>query len=70
MKRISNDKDIHNYISWLIKNHHWSYSKGKKHGSLFSRTGKRITVPSTPSDCRAYKNLRKDIERVIKNEVY
>ncbi|VEF27468.1 Uncharacterised protein [Shewanella baltica] len=68
MKRISNDKDIQNYITWVIKKHHWVFSKGKKHSRLFSKSGKRITVPVTPSDCRAYKNLRKDIERIIKNE--
>ncbi|MGI1999642.1 hypothetical protein [Shewanella frigidimarina] len=70
MKRFSNNKDIQNYIKNLIKLHRWQFSKGKKHNCLFSKAGKRITVPSTPSDCRSYQNFKKDIERIIANEVY
>jgi len=68
MKRFSNNKDIQICIKNLIKLHHWQFSNGKKHNCLFSKAGKRITVPSTPSDRRAYQNFRKDIERIIKNE--
>lgn len=63
MKKYSSNKDIHKFILKLIKNK-WSYASGKRHGSLYTPYGKRITVPGSPSDRRAFKNFVKDIERL------
>ena len=68
MKRFSKNKDINSFIRQLIKSEQWYCLQDKKHCSLFSPTGKRITVPSTPSDYRAYINFKKDIERVTLRE--
>ncbi|RTR28946.1 hypothetical protein EKG39_18390 [Shewanella atlantica] len=68
MKRFSKDKDINSFIRQLIKSDKWYCLRGKKHNSVFSPKGKRVTVPSTPSDRRAYINFKKDIERVISCE--
>lgn len=39
----------------------WGYRKGGKHGVLIAHGGRRLSVPSTPSDWRAYKNFRRDV---------
>ena len=64
MTKYSNDKDIQKLICRLVKQD-WQFRRRKKHGSIFSPTGKRFTVPGTPSDKRAFKNLNKDIQRSI-----
>ncbi|MBT0068284.1 hypothetical protein J4H69_20265 [Vibrio alginolyticus] len=69
MRRFSKNKDINAFIRQLIKSKQWYCVQGGKHCSLFSPAGKRITIPSTPSDYRAYKNFKKDIERIIYHEV-
>jgi len=68
MRRFSNNKDINKFIKSLIRGEKWSCLRGKKHPYLYSPKGKRITVPSTPSDYRAYQNFKKDIMRVILHE--
>lgn len=68
MKRFSKNKEINVYIRQLIKYAHWSCAQGKRHNSIFSPLGKRITVPSTPSDYRAYLNFKKNIQRTIQRE--
>ena len=68
MKRISKDKDINSFVRSLIKLSHWTAVRGSKHIALLSPLGKRITVPSTPSDRRAYINFKKDVLRTISNE--
>lgn len=42
----------------------WGYRKGRKHGVLIAPSGRRLSVPSTPSDYRAYKNFRRDVRAV------
>jgi hypothetical protein len=68
MRRFSNNKDINKFIKNLMRERKWYCLRGKKHPYLYSSKGKRITVPSTPSDYRAYQNFKKDITRVILNE--
>lgn len=63
MKKYSSNKDLHKYVLKLIKKK-WIYVSGKKHGSLYTPHGKRITVPCSPSDRRAFKNFVKDIDRL------
>lgn len=68
MRRFSKNKDINKFIKNLINDEHWYCLRGKKHPYLCSPKGKRITIPSTPSDYRAYQNFKKDIMKVILNE--
>jgi len=63
MKRYSKDKDINNLVRLLVSSG-WNYKNRKKHGVILAPTGKKITVPSTLSDYRAYKNFSHDV-RVI-----
>jgi hypothetical protein len=68
MRRFSNNKEINTLIRQLLKSKKWYCLAGKKHNSLISPKGKRITVPSTPSDFRAYMNFKKDLQRIISLE--
>lgn len=68
MRRMSKDKDINNFVRSLMKLRDWTAVRGTKHVALLSPLGKRITIPSTPSDRRAYINFKKDILRIISNE--
>lgn len=62
MQKYSSNKDIQKLVSNLIKDN-WVYHRNKKHGSLRSPKGIRITIPGTPSDRRAYRNFLKDTQR-------
>jgi hypothetical protein len=42
----------------------WGYRRRGKHGVLIAPGGRRLSVPSTPSDWRAYKNFRRDVRAV------
>ncbi len=62
MRKYSSNKDIQKLVNSLIKQK-WQYQRGKKHGSLLSPKGIRITIPGSPSDRRAYRNFLKDTQR-------
>lgn len=47
----------------------WAYRKGGKHGVLIAPAGRRLSVPSTPSDWRAYKNFRRDVRAIQSAEL-
>ena len=64
MRKYSNSKDINCLIKKLIKQG-WSYKVGKKHGRIIAPNGRKLTVPSTPSDCRAYYNFRGDVRGLM-----
>lgn len=42
----------------------WGFRRGSKHGVLIAPGGRRLSIPSTPSDWRAYKNFRRDVKSV------
>ncbi len=42
----------------------WGYRRGRKHGVLISPNGSKLSVPSTPSDWRAFENLKSDARRL------
>ncbi|KJZ10843.1 hypothetical protein TW85_19175 [Marinomonas sp. S3726] len=63
MKKYSSNKDIHKLVCRLIRDK-WRFKHLKKHGSVCSPKGKQLTVPSSPSDRRAYMNFYKDIQRL------
>lgn len=66
MKKFSSDKDIQKFVAMLIRSG-WVYMRGSKHGKLRSPEGKKITVPGSPSDKRAYKNFVTDIRRIARS---
>jgi len=67
MKKYSSDKEISLLVNSLISSG-WRYHRKKKHGAIIDPIGgRRVTIPSTPSDHRAYYNFRRDI-RHLKNE--
>lgn len=44
----------------------WSYKHGKKHGKLLPPHGyPTLTVPTSPSDCRAFMNFRRDVRHAL-----
>lgn len=67
MKKYSSDKDIHNRVKYMCKIG-WLFKKRKKHGALISPRGKKLTVPCSPSDYRAFKNFCNDLQNIIIRE--
>lgn len=61
--RYSSNKDLHRLVADLVK-HGWTFRRGKTHGKLISPRGGWVTIPSSPSDSRAYENCRHDIQRL------
>ena len=69
MNKYSNDKNINKEVRLLIKLK-WTYRKGKKHGSLISPNGRKMAVPCTPSDHRAFYNFKRDVRYLISGGYY
>ena len=67
MKKYSSDKDINKLVGSLCKIG-WQFINRKKHGALITPHGKKLTVPSSPSDRRAFKNFSTDIRTIICRE--
>lgn len=67
MKRFSKDKKIDGIVRYLIRSG-WTVRPGKKHASILSPAGKRIAIPSTPSDFRSWRNFSRDIQRMDNNQ--
>lgn len=64
MKKYSNSKEIDYLVKKLIKQG-WNYKRGKKHGRIITPSGRKLTIPPTPSDCRAYYNFRGVVRGLI-----
>jgi predicted RNA binding protein YcfA (HicA-like mRNA interferase family) len=64
--KYSNDKQIAAMVRSLIAAG-WQYQTGGRHARLTSPSGRRIAVPGTPSDHRAFQNFKCHI-RKISNE--
>lgn len=62
--KYSNDKDIAALIRSLTRKG-WRYHMGGRHGKLTSPTGRRIPVPCTPSDHRAFQNFKRDLRKLL-----
>jgi len=57
-------KEIDGLVKQLVRQG-WAFSRGKKHGRLRPPNGhSALTVPSTPSDCRALLNFKRDLRHV------
>ena len=67
MKRFSKDKKIDGIVRYLIRSG-WTVRPGKKHASILSPAGKRIAIPSTPSDFRSWRNFSRDIQHIGNNQ--
>jgi hypothetical protein len=61
--KYSKDRAISDFVSSLIRSG-WEYHMGGRHGKLVSPEGRRMSVPCTPSDHRAFKNFRSDIRKL------
>lgn len=69
MKKYSSSKDVNQMIKNLIKSG-WMVKTGKRHRTIISPRGQRITFSSTPSDFRVFKKFRAQIrneEKEIEN---
>ena len=65
--RYSNDKDINKYVKEYISKG-WSFSKQGKHGKLISPNGRIVSISGTPRSPYTLKMIRKDINKLIKEE--
>jgi predicted RNA binding protein YcfA (HicA-like mRNA interferase family) len=64
MSKYSSNKDLNQYIRQLVSDG-WIYVRRRKHGRLISPNKcLTTTVPGSPSDYRAVKNFKKDIQRM------
>lgn len=58
-------KDINQLVKSLICRG-WCFRRGRKHGRLSSPDGRaNLSVPSTPSDHRAFLNFRRDVRQAL-----
>lgn len=63
MTQYSGCKDMNQVIKRLIKDG-WTFTKNT-HGRLTHPSGRYITVSLTPSDRYAYRQLERDVRRMI-----
>lgn len=60
--RYCRDKQINKLVADLVRDG-WQFSRGK-HGKLRNPFGTGfVTIPSTPSDYRTFRNLCRDVRR-------
>lgn len=63
MKRYSTSKEINSLVRQLVSNG-WQFQRGGQHGKLYApNRAACLSVPSTPSDRRAFLNFRQDVRR-------
>lgn len=64
MKRYSTSKEINTLVRKLVREG-WQFRRGGQHGKLCSPSRAAcLSVPSTPSDRRAFLNFRQDVRQV------
>lgn len=64
MKKYSSDKSINNLVYQIIKNEGWEEYRHGRHLILLSPNGRKLTVPGSPSDQRAFYNFKSDVRRL------
>lgn len=64
MPKFSNDKNINELVKKLIKQG-WQVRLGKKHHILIAPNNRRLAIPSSPSDCRAFLSFTYQIRHLI-----
>jgi hypothetical protein len=62
-RKISSDPIIESAVRALLRAG-WVFKHGKKHHSITSPSGIRITIAKSPSDSNAAKNFLADLRRV------
>lgn len=63
MKRYSTSKEINTLVRQLVRDG-WLFQWGGQHGKLYTPNHAAcLSVPSTPSDRRAFLNFRQDVRR-------
>lgn len=67
-KRYSTDRKINSLVCRLLNMGNWSVRKGKKHSILIAPNNRRIAIPSTPSDYKAFLNFSHDVKLLSKKE--
>lgn len=65
MHKYSKDTDINNLVKRLLKQGWKIRAKSRKHTVLIAPNSRRIAVPSTPSDYRAFYNFEASINKLI-----
>lgn len=65
--KYSTSKEIEKEVQSRVREG-WQYVRKSKHGRLVSPTGGFVTVPCSPSDRRAPRNFRRDVERLLNEE--
>ncbi len=68
MKKISSNKDIAKLVKQLIKQG-WQVEYGKKHLKIVHPSGRKTSIPCTPSDHRAFMNFSHDVIRLQKQAI-
>lgn len=62
--KYSNDRNVSDVVRELVRNG-WRYHMGGRHGKLVSPAGRRMPVPCTPSDHRAFLNFKRDLRKLL-----
>jgi hypothetical protein len=63
MKRYSSSKEVNKLVRQLIRDG-WLFKRGGQYGKLYApNCATYLSVPSTPSDWRAFLNFRQDVRR-------
>lgn len=70
MNRLSTDKDINKLCNRLLESKRWEMYRHGKHAVLRHYTGKTLIVPSTPSDCKAFANFKRDYKNLLREILF
>lgn len=66
MKRFSTDSKINSFVYQLLGNG-WQVENRKKHAILIAPNRRKIAIPSTPSDCKAFYSFVRQTKHLVKN---
>ncbi|KGQ56604.1 phosphoribosylglycinamide formyltransferase [Gallibacterium anatis str. Avicor] len=64
MKRYSKNSSINDIVKSKLREG-WKIKKGKKHNILIAPNSRKLAIPNTPSDIRAGKNFRSQLDFLI-----
>lgn len=62
--QFSKDKSINRMVQELIRQNGWWLKKGKRHLAVVSPAGAKLPVPGTPSDWRASRNFKSEMNKL------
>ncbi|EET45375.1 hypothetical protein NEISICOT_01002 [Neisseria sicca ATCC 29256] len=64
MNKFSTDTKIDKLVKTKIKEG-WKVKFGKKHPALIAPNNRRIAIPITPSDCKAFYSFRLQVKQLM-----